>query len=322
MLGQVESKTNNQNVLYSQNSADDAGVYYIDDQLAMVQSVDYFTPIVDDPYQFGQIAVANAVSDIYAMGGDVKTALNIVGFSVEKYGSDILASILQGAEDKMAETGGAIIGGHSIDDDEPKFGLAVTGFAHPNHIWTNGNAKPGDQLILTKPIGTGIATTAIKKGLADESLQTTTINWMGQLNKRAKSILQQYRPNAVTDVTGFGLLGHAYEIAENSHVLLSINYDSVPVIEGVDNYLKQGAVPGGSKANLSWLKDYVTFDSNLNRDDQLLLTDAVTSGGLLISLNPQDAEQFIQEMNESPDHLAVTIGEVVNHQTPHIMVSY
>ncbi|MDQ0158927.1 selenide,water dikinase [Alkalibacillus salilacus] len=321
-MGQVESKTNNQNVLYSQNSADDAGVYYIDDQLAMVQSVDYFTPIVDDPYQFGQIAVANAVSDIYAMGGDVKTALNIVGFSVEKYGSDILASILQGAEDKMAETGGAIIGGHSIDDDEPKFGLAVTGFAHPNHIWTNGNAKPGDQLILTKPIGTGIATTAIKKGLADESLQTTTINWMGQLNKRAKSILQQYRPNAVTDVTGFGLLGHAYEIAENSHVLLSINYDSVPVIEGVDNYLKQGAVPGGSKANLSWLKDYVTFDSNLNRDDQLLLTDAVTSGGLLISLNPQDAEQFIQEMNESPDHLAVTIGEVVNHQTPHIMVSY
>ncbi|NIK10960.1 selenide,water dikinase [Alkalibacillus almallahensis] len=320
-MGQVESKTNNQNVLYSQNSADDAGVYYIDDQLAMVQSVDYFTPIVDDPYQFGQIAVANAVSDIYAMGADVKTALNIVGFSVEKYGSEILASILQGAEDKMAETGGAIIGGHSIDDDEPKFGLSVTGFAHPNQIWTNGNAKPGDQLILTKPIGTGIATTAIKKGLADEALQTTTINWMRQLNKRAKSILENYQPSAVTDVTGFGLLGHAYEMAENSHARLLINYDSVPVIEGVEYYLKQGAVPGGSKANLSWLEDHVTFNSDLNQNDQLLLTDAVTSGGLLISLNPQDAERFIKQMNESPDHLAVTIGEVVDHQTPHIMVS-
>ncbi|MET3682234.1 selenide,water dikinase [Alkalibacillus flavidus] len=320
MLSQVESKSNDDHVLYSQNGADDAGVYYVQDDLAMVQSVDYFTPIVDDPYQFGQIAVANAVSDIYAMGADVKTALNIVGFSVQQYGPDILTEILQGAEDKMAETGGSIIGGHSIDDAEPKFGLAVTGFAHPDNIWLNSGAQPGDQLILTKPIGTGIATTAIKKGLADDALQAETIKWMSQLNKLAADTLKSYHPSAVTDVTGFGLIGHAYEMAANSQVQLSLEMASIPVISGVQSLLKQGAVPGGSKANWSWLSNDVTIASHLE-ENRLLLADAVTSGGLLIALNQDEAADYVDALNRYDDHMATIIGDVKGHRTPHIYIN-
>lgn len=305
--------------MYSQNSSDDAGVYQITDEIALVQSVDYFTPIVDDPYTFGQIAAANALSDLYAMGADVKTALNIVGFSVEKYGSDILARILQGAEDKVYEAGGSIIGGHSIDDDEPKFGLSVTGVAHPDRIYRNNGAKAGDVLVLTKPIGTGIITTAIKKGLASNSEQQEVINWMSKLNRKASELLKPYDVHACTDVTGFGLLGHAYEIANGSNVSIEITNSSVPVINGTKRLAEKGAIPGGSKSNLKWLKSFTQFDNKIDEIDRYILGDAITSGGLLISLSEEDAKAYVSEANQN-DIEASIIGRVFEESKTKIYI--
>lgn len=320
MLSQVERKSDDPQVLYSQNSSDDAGVYQITDELAMVQTVDYFTPIVDDAYTFGQIAAANALSDVYAMGADAKTALNIVGFSVKKYGSDVLAEVLQGAEDKVHEAEASIIGGHSIDDDEPKFGLSVTGFVHPNQLWTNSQAQAGDVLVLTKPIGIGIITTAIKKGLASQHLADEAIKWMAQLNKYSAEQLRPFKPHAVTDVTGFGLLGHALEIAKGSEKSLIINHNQVPVIQGVKELVEQGAVPGGTKANLNWLDKNVTFESHVQEQTKVILADAITSGGLLISMNCNQAEQYVKQMDEVFGDRAYIIGEVVEGSEKSIYV--
>ncbi|GAA0462046.1 selenide, water dikinase SelD [Alkalibacillus silvisoli] len=322
MLSQVERQSNDDKVLYSQNSSDDAGVYQISDDLAMVQTVDYFTPVVDDAYTFGQIAAANALSDVYAMGADVKTALNIVGFSVKKYGSDVLARILQGAEDQVHQAGGSIVGGHSIDDDEPKFGLSVTGFVHPDNLWTNIGAQLGDALVLTKPIGIGIATTAIKKDLASPKIVEEAIKWMTQLNKETAEQLRNYKPNAVTDVTGFGLLGHAYELAKGSQQSLTIYNEQVPVMDGISPLVEQGAVPGGTKANLNWLKDVVSFEENVNEESQLILADAITSGGLLISMNTDEAVHYVNRVNQLNGYKAHIIGEVVEveGQESHINV--
>lgn len=282
-------------LLVGHETSDDAGVYQLTDTLALIQTIDYFTPIVDDPYMFGQIAAANALSDVYAMGGTPKTALNIVGYPVKKLGSNILADILRGASDKVVEAGAVTIGGHSIDDQEPKFGLSVTGIVHPSKVWKNIGAQPGDQLVLTKPIGVGIVTTGIKRSAVTKEQEDTVTQLMALLNKQACEQLQVYHPHAVTDVTGFGLLGHASEMARGSEVSFEIQFDQVPVLDGTYELAKQGIVPGGSKSNHQWLDRDVSYDKTIDLEEQLILCDAITSGGLLAALSPDEAKKFVGE---------------------------
>src|SRR5690625_312591 len=220
----------NENVLVGLGHSDDASVYQLTEDIAIIQSLDFFTPVVDDPYMFGQIAAANALSDIYAMGGTPKTALNIVGFPINVLGPEVLGKILQGASDKAKEAGVQIVGGHSVDDKEPKFGLSVTGIVHPKKFYKNIGAMPGDALILTKPLGGGVLTTAIKRDLLEEKLIEQISVVMDKLNKDAVALFKHFKPNAVTDITGFGLLGHAFEMASGSNVSFTIHYTDVPLM--------------------------------------------------------------------------------------------
>ncbi len=320
MLRQINTPQANANVLVGSGTNDDAGVYKLTEEIAMIQSVDYFTPIVDDAYDFGQIAAANALSDIYAMGGTVKTGLNIVGYPIKKLGPEILARILQGAQDKMAEAGGDIIGGHSIDDQEPKFGMAVTGIAHPEKIFQNSTAKAGDVLVLTKPIGVGIHTTAIKRDLLDSHEKQLVTDTMAALNKKASELLADYQVNAVTDVTGFGLLGHASEMAEGSGVSFDISYSQVPQLARTVELAENGVVPGGSKANHSWLSGRINYHEELTKAQQLILCDAITSGGLLISMPKDEAQAYVDSFNRIADTTAAIIGDVKEQETIMIRV--
>jgi selenide, water dikinase len=299
------------NLLVGLDVPDDAGVYRLTDEIALVQTVDYFTPIVDDPYMFGQIAAANALSDVYAMGGKPLTVLNIVGFPIKKLDPSILADILKGAGEKVQEAGALIVGGHSIDDQEPKFGMAVTGIVRPDQVWTNHGAEAGDVLILTKPIGVGILTTAIKRDrLDDEGIEQVT-QVMAELNKNAAEVFANYTVHACTDVTGFGLLGHAKEMAEGSGVGLIIDKEGVPVLPGADQLVAEGIVPGGSKSNHKWLADCVTYDERFQEHEQLLLCDAVTSGGLLVSIPEQEADACLKALAQKGIKNARIIGKVV-----------
>ncbi|SEB15447.1 selenide, water dikinase [Thalassobacillus cyri] len=320
MLRQINTPQANANVLVGSGTNDDAGVYKLTEEIAMIQSVDYFTPIVDDAYDFGQIAAANALSDIYAMGGTVKTGLNIVGYPIKKLGPEILAAILQGAQDKMAEAGGDIIGGHSIDDQEPKFGMAVTGIAHPARIYQNSTAKPGDVLVLTKPIGVGIHTTAIKRDLLELHETQLVTNTMAALNKKASELLADYQVNAVTDVTGFGLLGHAFEMSKGSGVSLHISNNQIPQLDRTLELAENGVVPGGSKANHSWLEGQVNYHQELTEAQQLVLCDAITSGGLLISMPKGEAQSYVESFNRTADTTAAIIGEVKEQEKIRITV--
>jgi selenide,water dikinase len=309
-LRDLPSNLEDPNLLVGFATSDDAGVYKVTEDIAMIQTVDYFTPVVDDPYKFGQIAAANALSDVYAMGGVPKTALNIVGYPIKKLGPSILNQILAGAFDKVKEAGAVIVGGHSIDDQEPKFGLSVTGFVHPERIWKNVGARPGDVLVLTKPIGVGILTTAIKRGKAPEDQIELVTAAMSELNKKAAEELQHFSPHAVTDVTGFGLLGHASEMARGSGVSLHIHMDSIPVLPGTFELAAEGVVPGGSKANHEWLKADITYASHIKVEQQLVLCDAITSGGLLVSLSKKEAALYL-DMLAKGNLTAAIIGEVV-----------
>lgn len=299
---------------------DDGGVYKLTDEIALVQTVDFFTPIVDDPYMFGQIAAANALSDVYAMGGTPKTVLNIVGYPIKKLGPEILAKILQGSGDKVNEAGAQIVGGHSIDDQEPKFGLSVTGIVHPNKIYKNTGSKPGDLLILTKPIGVGIQTTAIKRNrLSDEQIKRVT-EVMSELNKYAAQCLSSFHPNAVTDITGFGLLGHAFEMAGGSYVSFKIFNRDVPLLPGTKELAEDGIIPGGSKSNYKWLLKDVEYSKEVSEAEQFILCDAITSGGLLISLPKQEAASFINALASSYSIQASVIGEVTEKKEKAIYV--
>lgn len=302
--------TPNPNLLVGLDTSDDAGVYKLSETQAIVQTVDYFTPIVDDPYMFGAIAAANALSDIYAMGAHPITALNIVGFPINKLDKKILADILRGAGDKLNEAGVALLGGHSIDDQEPKFGLAVTGLADPQRIWTNAAAKAGDLLILTKPIGVGILTTAIKRDKLDERSIFNVIQVMATLNKKAAEIARDYAIHAATDVTGFGLLGHASEIARGSGVGIEIAYSQVPILPRTRELAADNIIPGGSKANHRWLQDKVMYTTEIDEVDQLILTDAITSGGLLLSVAAEDAPRLVAALREQAVDAHI-IGRVV-----------
>lgn len=296
-------------LLVGHETSDDAGVYRLTDSIALIQTLDYFTPIVDDPYMFGQIAAANALSDVYAMGGVPKTVMNIVGYPIKKLGADMLSDILRGAADKVKEAGAITVGGHSIDDQEPKFGLSVTGIVHPKKVWKNVGAMPGDVLVLTKPIGVGILTTGIKRNAVTSQQEQIVTETMAMLNKTAAEILTGFDPHAVTDVTGFGLLGHSSEMARGSNVSFEISFSQVPYLEGAIELARNGVVPGGSKSNHTWLSDDVSYEDILP-EEQLVLCDAITSGGLLVSLSEEDANKYIDELKSSGLVHASIIGLV------------
>jgi len=307
------------NLLVGLDTSDDAGVYKISDELAIVQTVDFFTPIVDDPYSFGQIAATNAISDVYAMGGKPLTALNIVAFPIGTLDKSILADIMRGAADKIKEAGVTLVGGHSIDDKEPKFGLAVTGLIHPDKVLTNAGARPGDKLILTKPIGVGIMTTSLKRGQLSEEEIARVTRVMSTLNKKAAEIMAGYRVHGCTDVTGFGLLGHASEMARGSKVGIRIDHSQVPILPRVRELAEAGFIPGGTKNNYAHLQGAVTFADGIDQIDQWILCDAVTSGGLLISAHAEDADALLEELQAAGVEASM-IGETTQDQAGYLLV--
>jgi len=296
-------------VIVGFSTSDDAGVYRLSDELALVQTVDFFTPIVDDPYDFGRIAAANAISDVYAMGGTPRTALNIATFPMEALGPAVLARILAGGAAIAREAGVAILGGHTVKDDEPKYGMAVTGTVHPKRAITNAGARPGDILVLTKPIGTGILSNALKKGSIDESQIAPAVRWMTTLNRAASLAMIAAGAHAATDITGFGLLGHGYELARASGVQLRLGASSVPIYQLARDLIAIGIAPGGSRKNASEHEVFTTFAADVPSDLRLLLSDAQTSGGLLIAIAPHRLAKLLEGLRE-PDALASIDGRI------------
>ncbi len=275
-------------------TSDDSAVVNLKNGTTLIQTVDFFTPVVDDPYQFGQIAAANALSDIYAMGGDPLFALNIVGFPINSLPKSILTEILQGGIDKAAEAGIPIVGGHSVDDKEPKYGMAVTGEINKSKIWKNSGAMDGDLIILTKPLGTGVISSGIKKELVSAENIEIAIKSMSMLNKKAADVLKKFSPSAVTDISGFGLLGHLKEVCESSKISAEIQFSKLKFLPGVLELANAGVIPGGTRRNLEFVKDFCSFAPEIPQLNHLLSADAQTSGGLLITLREKDAYQFVK----------------------------
>ncbi|MGA2924951.1 MAG: selenide, water dikinase SelD [Solirubrobacteraceae bacterium] len=279
------------NVLVGFDSSDDAGVYRLRDDLAIVQTVDFFTPIVDDPFDFGRVAAANALSDIYAMGATPVSALNLVAFSLQDLGGDVLVEILRGGGEIAAQAGVAILGGHSIDDAEPKYGLAVTGVVHPDEVLTNAGGRAGDALVLTKPLGAGAVSTAVKRGLPAPLRQTVAV--MITLNHDASLAARRAGASALTDVTGFGLLGHLHELALASGLSAQVHADAVPAIEGVLELLAdESAVAGGTRRNRAHAEQFTSFARGVGEARRWLVCDAMTSGGLLAAVAPERASML------------------------------
>jgi len=303
------------NLLVGSKTADDAGVYKISDDLALVQTVDFFTPIVDDPYTYGQIAAANALSDVYAMGGKPLTALNICAFPAD-FPIKPLQEILRGGQEKTIEAGVAVVGGHTIQDKELKYGMSITGTIHPDKIYTNAGAKPGDALILTKPIGTGILTTAIKKRKASDQTIERVCYWMAYLNKSAAEVLSKYEVHACTDITGFGLAGHGSHIAKESHVGLKICLSDLPHYEEAITFVKKGYLTGADQVNREYTKAYVEKGPDIPKELESLFYDPQTSGGLLVSVNKTDADQILKDFFAVGLNEARIIGEVFASDTP------
>jgi selenium donor protein len=270
---------------------DDAAVWRISDELTVVQTIDFFTPLVDDAYQFGRIAATNAFSDIYAMGARPAFALNVVAFP-KTLPMELLGDILRGGADVAAAAGALVAGGHSIDDPEPKYGMAVTGFAHPDEIWTNAGGRAGDVLVLSKAIGTGIVTTALKRGEPDPAVVDAAVESMTTLNADAARLVRAASPHAVTDVTGFGLVGHARELAAGAGLQAQIDWQAVRLLPGVRELVEGGHVPGGTRTNLDLAADYTEFAAWLSETDRLLACDAQTSGGLFVSLSAERAAEL------------------------------
>lgn len=301
--------------------AEDAGVYKLSDDLAIIQTVDFFTPIVDDPYMFGQIAAANALSDVYAMGGKPLTAMNIVCFPIKAMDISILREILKGGLDKMKEAGVTLVGGHSIEDSELKYGLSVTGTIHPSKVLTNVGAKAGDRLILTKPLGTGIINTAIKGGMATEDSIEMVTRYMTSLNKRASEIMQEIGANACTDVTGFGLLGHAFEMIQGTGKGMIIHVSSIPVLPGAVKFAEMGLVPGGTYRNKEFRINKVDIDTKISPYIIDILFDPQTSGGLLIVVPEEKAGELVKRLRKEGIEDAAIIGEVVDDPEERIVVT-
>jgi len=294
-------------------------VYKISDEVALIQTIDFFTPIVDDPYWFGQIAAANAFSDVYAMGGRPLTAMNVVCFPVKEMPISVLQEILRGGLDKIKEAGAVLVGGHSVEDPELKYGLSVTGIVHPDRVIKNQGARPGDRLILTKPLGTGIINTAIKAGLAEEETVKKVTRTMATLNRDASEAMQEVGVNACTDVTGFGLLGHACEMIEGTEVGMVIYASKVPYFPEAEEFANMGLVPGGTHRNKEFRGRMVDISRGISPPVVDILFDAQTSGGLLISVPEERAEELLRNLKQRGVEAAL-IGEVTSEHPGRIEV--
>lgn len=291
-------------------TSDDAGVYRLRDDCALVETTDIITPLVDDPFTFGQVAAANALSDVYAMGGKPLTAMNLVFFPSCALSGEILSEILAGGLSKIHEAGACLVGGHSVEDEELKYGLTVTGIIDPKKIVRNSTARPGDVLVLTKPLGFGIISTAVKADMVSDETVRDACGWMTQLNRDAAALMMQDNPSACTDVTGFGLIGHSVEMARGAHVTIRLRLASVPVISGVAELVRDGLVPAGCYRNRDFYSQFLETAADIAPDEILPLFDPQTSGGLLISLPVRSADDFLLRAEDS-GIFARLIGEVI-----------
>jgi selenide,water dikinase len=320
MLCQLPPTKRNRNLLVDANTCDDAGIYRLRPDLALVQTVDFFTPIVDSPYDYGQIAAANALSDVFAMGGRPITAMNLLAIPTDKLNSKIAVEILRGGAAKVNESGAVLVGGHTIRSLEPIYGLSVTGVVHPKKILTNATARPGDLLILTKPLGTGITTTGIKRGLASASLAQRAIKFMSKLNLAGTRIGEKKLATAATDVTGFGLLGHLGNICRASEIAAKIDAHAVPILSSeVLDLIDQNCVPGGTQTNLEAAETFVKW-SKVSDRQKILLADAQTSGGLLLCVSPKKLGAVRRILKSTGDRADV-IGSFIKGASPHIVVA-
>lgn len=310
-------KMEDKNLIVGIETSDDAAVYKLNDEMATIQTLDFFTPVVDDPYTYGQIAAANSLSDVYAMGGKPIMALNIVCFPT-CLSMDILGEILRGGADKVIEAGAVVVGGHTVDDNEPKFGLSVTGLVHPQKILKNCGCKVGEVIILTKPLGTGIINTAIKGEVASKEAYNTAVEVMATLNKYAAEIITKYSISACTDITGFGIMGHGYEMASGSNVTLKLFKDKIPYINEAKEYAEMGLVPEGSYNNRTYLQGkYELRDVPEWMED--ILFDPQTSGGLLFSCSEEESEKILKELNELKLKSSI-VGKVLPYKESYIVV--
>jgi len=296
-------------VLVGLDGPDDAAVYQLNSEQAIVSTIDFFPPVVDDPYTFGVIAAANALSDVYAMGGEVLFALNLAAFP-DDLDRAILSEILRGGAEKVREAGAIITGGHTVSDKEPKYGLAVTGLVHPAHILTKGGAQPGDLLVLTKPLGVGLITTALKRGQADPAHVAAAVQSMSTLNRHASHLAQRFAAHACTDITGYGILGHGLEMTNASQVMFRLRFDDIPLLPGAMKYAEQAIFPGGLYRNREHVLPSVRFADRLTAAQRAILFDPETSGGLLIALDPAQARSVVAQA-EVDGLDARLIGEVV-----------
>jgi len=294
-------------------TSDDAGVFRLRDDLAIVNTVDFFTPVVDDPYTYGQVSAANSLSDVYAMGGEPKTALNIVCFPQSGIDKEILTDILRGGADKAAEAGVVVVGGHSVADDEIKYGMAVTGVIDPRRVHRNVGAQVGDVLVLTKPLGTGILTTALKKGHLSEEEYGAVVASMMTLNRQAAQVMLRHTVHACTDITGFGLMGHACEMAMGSDVTLRLRSTALPLLPGALRLALEGYITGGCKRNRTYLADKVQVGPEVPQDLNEVAFDPQTSGGLLIAVPERETEALVHDLLNEGVLAAVVIGEAVPH---------
>jgi selenide,water dikinase len=308
------------NVLVGLSRADDAGVYKVSETLALIQTVDFFTPIVDDPYGFGQIAAANALSDVYAMGGEPKTAMNLVCFPAKSMDLAVLRKIIRGGIDKLREAEVVLIGGHSVEDNELKYGLAVTGFAHPQRIMTKGNLQAGDRLILTKPLGTGIINTAIKAGMASAELTEQVTQLMAALNRTAARVMAAHDVHACTDITGFGLIGHLAEMVNGSSVGAAVDTRGLPILPEALDFAAMGLIPAGAYKNREFRAGMVRTAAKVERSVEDLLYDPQTSGGLLIAVDGGAAETLLADLHGNGVADAVIIGRVQSEPRHTIVV--
>ena len=296
----------NERLIIGSETSDDAAVYKLNDEIALVQTLDFFTPVVDDPYIFGQIAAANSLSDVYAMGGKPLLAMNIVCFP-ECLELEVLKQILKGGADKVVEAGALLVGGHSVKDEEPKYGLSVTGIVHPEKVLANNTAKVGDYLILTKPLGSGILNTAIKADMASKEQYDMAVKTMATLNKYAFEALSGLNISSCTDITGFGFIGHAYEMAKGSGVSLEIYSDRIPIIEGAREFAGSGIIPMGMYSNKNYVEDDVEVDEDIEEVTEDLLYDPQTSGGLLVAIDEDDVEKALENLSANTDNI-IRIG--------------
>ena len=310
------------NLLIGSASSDDAAVYRISEDLALVQTLDFFTPIVDDPYLFGQIAAANSLSDVYAMGGKPITAMNIVAVPTDELDLDTINQILRGGADKVAEAHCALAGGHTVQNPEPLYGLSVTGTVNPHRVISNAGAQMGDHLLLTKPLGTGIISTAIKRGICSPELEAKASEQMASLNTSGSAIASVGLTRAGTDVTGFGLLGHLSHLCRESRVTARIDSAAVPAIAPeVIEFIKQGCVPGGSRENLRLAKEFTTFSPDVPEEIQVLLADAQTSGGLLLAVSPENLHEAQDVLYANGASIVSEIGILTSEDDNAVVVS-